>query len=1086
MRAGPLGRLRPSGFFALRTPLLPFDELLRWGEGLESTAALDQPDALQGALDSDRARLRTRLAAAFDRPELREALFLGSPDLEQAIALWSHAPGSGRGPGIERALVRYFIRMACRPTPFGLFGGCSVGLVDRHTRLEMLGLDRYQRHTRLDVQLLSSFTEAALTDGEMRSNLSYVQSSSLYRAAGTVRHVELCRTGGAASRHLVSQPQTPTLDAVLRRAANGARRADLVAEVVDVGMDAGLAARYVDRLIDDQLLVADIGVPVTGQDALASLVRQLQACCPTAEAASVLAAASNELGVLDADGLGGTPSRYREIAESLAALGAEVNLARAFHIDLVKPAPACRLGGSVIEELRRGVTLLHRLARWSEPADLDRFRKDFERRYQDREVCLLEVLDEELGIGFGSREPAAPMLEGLSFPGDGAAEPTWGPLETVMLRKIMDLPAGSTEVVLDQCDIDEMAGPESSNPPLPGALSVFATVAASSGEAIDRGNFQVLFGAAGGPSGAWMLGRFCSADPDLRHHVEAHLAEEELQDPDAVWAEIVHMPVDKFANVVLRPVLRGYEISYLGRSGAPSDRQLPMSDLFVSVLDGEIVLRSKRLSRRVIPRLTAAHNFRIRSLPGYRFLCALPLADGITGLAWDWGALGGAPFLPRISVGRLVLARARWRLGPDELNMLGRLSADDLFQGVASWRARRRLPTMVSLVDGEGHDLAIDFTNILSVETFVDQVGSRDEAVVEEMFPGPDQLCASGPEGTFVSELVVPFVVDPEGAGAPADPPEGAGSAPPGEMVPVGQDDAVIRRSFPPGSEWLYAKVYAPPSVIDEILRDVVLPVQARSVALGTTDRWHFVRYGDPDGHLRVRFHGPPVPLHEFVLPALRAGLDPFMADRRVWRFQLDTYEREVGRYGGPHGSLVAEQIFSIDSDTVVELLGRMTPGDQGADERWRVAVVATDMLFDDLGVGDAGKRSILRRGRDFFAWEMRLDGHMEGLLSQRFRTERSTLEAWCSSARADVAQVPALLQPLVDRSRRLAPLVAELRDLESAGRLQDTVDGLAMSYVHMGLNRLLRWEHRRQELVVYDFLGRLHQSRTARSAPKS
>ncbi len=33
------------------------------------------------------------------------------------------------------ALVRYFLRMAGRATPFGLFAGCTVGTIDGETRL---------------------------------------------------------------------------------------------------------------------------------------------------------------------------------------------------------------------------------------------------------------------------------------------------------------------------------------------------------------------------------------------------------------------------------------------------------------------------------------------------------------------------------------------------------------------------------------------------------------------------------------------------------------------------------------------------------------------------------------------------------------------------------------------------------------------------------------------------------------------------------------------------------------------------------------------------------------------------------------
>ena len=41
----------------------------------------------------------------------------------------------------------------------------------------------------------------------------------------------------------------------------------------------------------------------------------------------------------------------------------------------------------------------------------------------------------------------------------------------------------------------------------------------------------------------------------------------------------------------------------------------------------------------------------------------------------------------------------------------------------------------------------------------------------------------------------------------------------------------------------------------------------------------------------------------------------------------------------------------------------------------------------------------------------------------------------------------------------------------------------LAPSYLHMHANRLLRSAQRAQELVLYDFLARLEESRAARSA---
>src|SRR5215212_10565512 len=187
-----------------------------------------------------------------------------------------------------------------------------------------------------------------------------------------------------------------------------------------------------------------------------------------------------------------------------------------------------------------------------------------------------------------------------------------------------------------------------------------ATVAAESDRAIAQGAFRVLLQHLYGPSGAVMLGRFCHADPTLHRLVRAHLRAEEAQRPERLFAEIVHLPDGRIGNILCRPVLRDYEIPYLGRSGAPADHQIRVTDLLVSVRNDRIVLRSRSLGREVAPRLTTAHNEDWRNLGVYRFLCALQRQDVVSALGWDWGPFGDALFLPRVVSGRLVLCRARW------------------------------------------------------------------------------------------------------------------------------------------------------------------------------------------------------------------------------------------------------------------------------------------------------------------------------------------------------------------------------------------------------------------------------------------
>jgi thiopeptide-type bacteriocin biosynthesis protein len=787
------------------------------------------------------------------------------------------------------------------------------------------------------------------------------------------------------------------------------------------------------------------------------------------------------LEALDADGLGAEPARYRRLAGLLESLPGEIHLGRLFQVDLVKPVAVAHLGQAVVDEIEHGVRLLHRLARRPGDDCLSRFREALVARYEGREVPLVEALDEDSGVGFDTLSSgatdASSLLEGLSFPKTMAETVAWGQRETTLLRRLTEtLASGHGVLHLEPPDLEALTEPNP--PPLPDACAVRASVAAASEAALANGDFQVLLGGLGGPSGARLLGRFCHADPELHQFVAQHVRAEEALEPEAVFAEIVHLPEGRLGNILARPVLRAYEIPYLGTAGVPAARHLPVTDLLVSVVGERIRLRSGRLDQRVLPRLTSAHNFHL--CPGiYHILGALQ-AEGTAGdLGWDWGPLRDAPFLPRVVAGRLVLARSRWRVHQDELKSLGQIRGARRFRAVQTWRAARRLPRWVALSEAD-NELLLDLENVLAVDTFVELVKAREQATLTELFPGPDQLWARGPEGRFVHELVVPFLRN--GSRETASQPNGR----PGRQeagvrlapgLPIGRSSP---RRFPPGSAWLYAKLYTGAATADQVLRDLVRPLAETALRSGAADRWFFIRYGDPDWHLRLRLHGDPQRLRDEIFPALQAAVAPLLEDGRVWRLQLDTYEQEIERYGGPAGIELAEQLFHLDSEAVLELIEGF-PADAREEARWRLTLCGIDRLLTDLGFDRQAQCAILTRVREVYAREFRADANLKHQLGARFRKERPGLEALLDPARGADGPLAAGLAVLQRRSERLAPVFMELKTLEQAGRLTLPRVELAASYLHMHANRLLRSAQRAQELVLYDFLARLYEARMAR-----
>jgi lantibiotic biosynthesis protein len=1068
---------KPSGFFVMRSPLLPWDELESWSEGL--TAAAATKEALPGALAADKLKLRERLRTALLRPEVREALFVASPALEGTLDLWLAEPDTERGRGLELALARYYERMCGRATPFGLCAGFSTGTSGSRTRLVLPERAAYRRHSRPDMHYLGMACAALQADPALRPLLKYLPNSSLYQAGGRLRYVESKLKDKQLSYLAVSAELTDYLEAVLQRAGTGESAGKLAESLADAEITLEEASAYIEELIASQILVPDLANPVTGPEPLAALLEQLRRY---GEAASVSVAKlellRHELASMDGSALGQPPQRYRDLAAQIEIDGSKPDLATLFQVELVKPAREAALDQVALTEIARGVELLRHLDRGTQPKELNRFLDAFSARYEEREVPLVQALDEECGIPFPVPELAneVPARDKPRQRQSRESGSRWAPLDVWLLRKFSDaLSTGASEIRLEPPEIEKLRREKLE--PLPDAFAVLATLASASTQDLDQGRFQILLETVNGPSGAELLGRFCHADPRLHQQVVDLLRAEESFHPDAIFAEVVHVPEARLGNVLTRPVLRDYEIAYLGCSGASAERRLPITDLLLRAEGDRLVLRSQRLDLQVIPRMTNAHNFALSSLPAYRFLCVLAQQDA-TMLGWDWGPIEKAPFLPRVTCGRLVFARATWNLEKAELLALNGATPAQRFRAVQRLRQARRLPRWVVLWE-EDNGLPIDLDNCLSLENFVHLTHQRQGATLTELFPEPDRLILRGPEGRFIHELIVPFVRRPKPSPA----------APSGQELYQSRHRAQLsvpedfQEVFTPGSEWLFAKIYCGPATADYLLREVLPPFMEQVKASGWADRWFFIRYGDPDWHVRLRFHGEPRVLLERVLPALQFVLQPHVACGAVLGWQLDTYRRETRRYGGPEAVELAEALFQADSEAVVAILQAGGSGDAAEADRWHLALPGVDQLLAGVGLDLAARLQLLKQARQNQAGADGLSAAHEHQLSSDFRRDRKLLERLLWREPAQDKALTTAFEALRHRSSGLSPMAERLRNLEDTGRLIEPVSVLARSHIHMHINRLLRSSHQERELVIYDALVRLYESMLARES---
>jgi hypothetical protein len=799
-RSGRSPPLDPGRFVVIRTPLLPFKRFDDWSAGLTAPAALADRGDLAAALEGDQDMLRHRLTELCRDEVVREAILVASPDLDFAIERWLEEPDD-RNHRVAKSLSRYFSRMACRPTPFGLFAGCTLGRVAGETKVILRGRgESYRRVTRLDCGQLFEVVRELSSQDAARRTLSFRPNDSLVFRGARATFVEGRSVGGALSWHLVAVRNAPGLRAAVERASQGAtldqlgRHLSQVVEAKKEDIDA-----YLNELVDSQILLSSLDFSMTGIDPLSQVIDASKAagCSQLTEALEGIRAQMSEL---DHTELRRNPSAYARIEATLKLVCSRVDASRLVQVDLFKASGQVTVGKSLADEIGSVVVGLASLPH-PKSDRLRRFRESFRERYDRRVVPLLEALDEEYGIGF-------PEGDDLAVQSSIAARSPW---DSFLVERYLETVRDARQELVLRTEELRPFMTRGGDGSLPTAMSALVTLAQCepAGGPNEDGVFAHLR-SLHGPSGATFLGRFCHLDPDLLQCVQEHLRSEERCQPDAVFAEIVHLPSGRVGNVLHRPILRDYEIPYLCKSGVEPEYQLPVKDLLVSVEGEAVRIWSARLGKEVVTRLTNAHNhFMTRNLPVYRFLAALQRQDVLAAASWTWGPIASSAFLPRVRWGHVILSLARWRLDGKQLASLVRAKPQERYSKVQELRSKLCLPRRVVAGDGD-NQLVVDLDNVLMVETLVDLARRRRTLPVTEHWPAPECLPAVGPEGRFCCEVVVPFV---RGGGV------GSKLASHGVQLP-----SPCARTFGPGSEWLYARIYTGDALADRLLVDVVRP----------------------------------------------------------------------------------------------------------------------------------------------------------------------------------------------------------------------------------------------------------------------
>lgn len=995
--------------FLVRAPALPIETFAALSAGGRS----DRGSSDEPVVDQFLADPYVKLALSIASDSFVEAL--------ESLRLGEQPPGR-----LLRPLFSYLLRMSTRPTPFGLFAGVAQGEWSSRTELALGGRPAIRR-ARPDMAWLHAFARRWERKPEIRAGLVLRTHPAIRLRAGRVVVAEVPATGDSSAAVEASVRATPVVREALELCRGGARYSDVeTALLCREGRDPAMTGQLLRTLCDRGFLTTSL-VPALTNTPAEEVVHALDATPGGRCAARGLARLLEEVSAWETLPEAEASRRWTPLAKTAL----ELESTRPWlQVDARFAGPANRVHRMVALEAARAVALLCRLSAWpAGPPEMALWRDQFEAAH-------------------GSRR-SVPVLDLVS---DGLPELGAAPVEyrrrdrLLLLLAVGALRSRRRVVELDEPRLAELESGGGGAGRLPESVELFCGVAATSEADLDAGRFQLVVSGTAVPAGR-SGGRFA--------HLFDPASDLPLGSPtarlDTIVAEMLFEPVNpRSGNVMIRPIRASHVIHVNGGIPDRSMTVIPLDELAVT-LDGSR-LRLLWATENVFVSAVCSHMLNYRLAPALARFLHLVSRDGERLVdRFSWGPAEHLPFRPRLQSGRVVISRAEWSLGRS------------FFEGFTNDRAAalwaEALPRHVLLGSVEEHlllDLKSDCGTALLLEAG-EKLDSAHRVRVLEALPGPEHAFARGCDGHRLIELVVPVIrAVPSGDG---------GNHMPGRAAPLAE------RVRPPGSEWLYAKLYMGADLADDVIGGPIRTLTETMMADGLVSSWFFVRYTDTRFHVRLRLTGEPADLISSVLPRVSGWARQLIEDGVLDRFAFDTYERETERYGGPEAIAEVERLFAADSSATAGLMAARRVIGREMDLA-HLSVWTVDDLLDGFGLDH-------QRRIKWYRENARLGSH-----AREFRADRAALRGLLG---AEVAESDGrgrrLVQSILDERRRALERVARhLRELEERDHLWTPFDEVIRSVVHMHCNRL-GGEARRAESRTLALAGLTVASLVARPA---
>lgn len=749
-------KYKACGFFVSRTPLLPIENYLdMFGSSSYNV-------------------VREKIFSLFREPVLEEALAVASLESHQAMGRLNNINRSKSVEQILSTLIKYYIRLTTRPTPYGIFSGVSIGTFGRKSVLTVSSITGHKKRARVDTEWLYEVIKKIESNREIRKLLRvrfndyiYIDGDRLEKPTTTFLQLNT-----AAGELGTSIKYTRQVERVKDMAHDLVALSDLLSNLSaqNPAVPPEKIEVFLNQLFENEYLISELRPPLVNTDALSYVIAALERIEHNQEATSYLLqlkSIASDISTYNSVPTGNDHRLFSGIIGKMKTLHTTKNY---LQVDMKIAMDSNELSDTLKVELEEFVNAMLRITPEDQNSDeytdyIDRF---LEKYGTAAEVPVLELLDTDKGLGLPSYYYGAVRRP---TPKQQKSEKEMR-FERLMRRKLTQaLKENSSILELTDQDIDSIAGERQSDvlysrEDFPSSFELFLIAHPDSDCTQEQRTYCFTLAPAMASDGVGKsIGRF----RDMFSETElscfrSQAAELQKSFPDCIIAEISEIPErGRTSNICTNHSDCDYQIM-LSTNSCIGKQKLSINDLYISVdlRSKQFRIKSKSMNKRVLVTASSMLNPTFGS-SAVRFLKEVSSNHRLNILnTISCITTSEYEYTPRITYKRIILKPATWIMSRETLGLQDN-TEDHFIQCLQNFRKKWDVPRFVYLAQYDNR-LLFDLDNPLHIHEIHRLVKKENSPSLQlmEMTCNFNEYAAQDSSGRhYVTEVVVPFSLSP-------------------------------------------------------------------------------------------------------------------------------------------------------------------------------------------------------------------------------------------------------------------------------------------------------------------------------------